>query len=137
MKKQTLPSIDMNGKLPVRSLYTTPLILSAKSPKQKMLAIDLLSGIMCALWHAPYTGPWKGQGESKTGKTGGAICGTGASASHVLGTCGGVFGCVLLIPFFSLFMCPFAVVGLGFKYFVMGSSLISGHPLRKPLRNAF
>ena len=73
----------------------------------------------------------------KAGKTGGAICGTGSGVSRVLGPYGGVFGCVLLIPFFGLFMCPFAVARLGFKYFVMSSSLLLGHPLRKPLCNAF
>ncbi len=46
----------MNGKLPVRLLYTTPLILSAKAPKQKILAIDLLLGIMCAVLQAPHAG---------------------------------------------------------------------------------
>ena len=30
----------MKGKFPVRSLYTTPLILSAKAPKQNTFAID-------------------------------------------------------------------------------------------------
>jgi hypothetical protein len=74
----------MNGKLPIRSLYTTLLILSAKAPKQKILAIDLLLG-MCALWRTPYAGPWKGQGAAEIGKTGGAICGTGSGVSRVLG----------------------------------------------------
>jgi hypothetical protein len=43
---------------------------------------------MCALWRTPYAGPWKGQGAAEIGKTGGAICGTGAGASCVLGPCG-------------------------------------------------
>ncbi len=136
-KKQTLPSIDMNRKWTVRSLYTTQLILSVKAATQKTLAIDLLLGIMCALWWAPYAGPGKGCGASKTGKTGEKICGTGTGASRVLGPCGGDFGFVLLIPFFGLFICPFAVAGLGFKYFVTSSLPILGHPMRKPLRNAF
>jgi len=36
----------MNGKFPVMSLYTTPVILSAKAPKQKTLAMDLSSAMM-------------------------------------------------------------------------------------------
>jgi hypothetical protein len=47
------------------------------------------------------------------------------------------FYVVLLIPFFRRFMCLFAVVGLGFKYFVTNSSLRLGHPLRKPHWIAF
>jgi hypothetical protein len=36
-RKHTLPSNDMNGKFPVRSLYITPLCLSANAPKQNMI----------------------------------------------------------------------------------------------------
>jgi hypothetical protein len=41
----------MKGKLPVRLLYMTPLILSAKAPKQNTFAINLLLGILLDVWH--------------------------------------------------------------------------------------
>ncbi len=44
---------------------------------------------------------------------------------------------MLLIPFFGCFMWPFAVAGLGLKYFATSSLLRLGHPWRKPLRSAF
>jgi hypothetical protein len=44
---------------------------------------------------------------------------------------------MLLIPFFGHFMWPFAVAGLGFKYFVTSSILMLGQPWRKPLHSAF
>jgi hypothetical protein len=47
------------------------------------------------------------------------------------------FGVVLLIPCLGLFICPFAVAGLGFKYFRINFSLMFGHPLRNPFRTAF
>ena len=42
------PSNDTNGKLPVMSLYMTPVLLSANAPKQKTFAIDasLSSGMI-------------------------------------------------------------------------------------------
>ena len=41
------PDKKTNGKLPVMSLYMTPVLLSANAPMQKIFAIDalLLSGI--------------------------------------------------------------------------------------------
>ncbi len=45
--------------------------------------------------------------------------------------------CVLLIPFFDHFMCPLAVAGLGFKYFVTNPSKRFGHPFKKPFCKAF
>ncbi len=47
------------------------------------------------------------------------------------------FFLVLRIPFFGRFMCPFAVAGLGFRYFVTSNLLRFGHPLRNPFFNAF
>ncbi len=112
----------MKGKLPVRSLYTTQLILSVKALKQKTLAIDSSSGIML---------------HQKLARLAAQSLGL-VLVPHVFWAPVGVFfGCVLLIPFFGLFMCPFAIAGLGFKYFVASSSLILGPPLRKPLHNAF
>jgi hypothetical protein len=61
----------------------------------------------------------------------------GAGMSNLEAPLFKVFCVVLLIPFFGRFMCPFAVAGLGFKYFVTNSSLRLGHPLRKPCQIAF
>ena len=47
-----------------------------------------------------------------------------------------IFGVVLLIPCRGRFMHPLAVAGLGLRYLSTNSSLIFGHPLRKPLRMA-
>ncbi len=70
-KKQTLPSNEMNENEPVKSLYTTPLFLSANAPKQKTFAMDSLSSIPIRLGpcNAPYAGPWYGGGCWKSGKT--------------------------------------------------------------------
>ena len=121
----------MNGKILVRSLYTTPLILSVNAPKQNTFAIDSLSGIKFTFIRAPYAGPSWGSGSTNRGKGEGATCGTGA------GTLGAslspfvvFFFHVLLIPFFVRFMCLLVVAGLGFKYFVTNSSKICGHFLR-------
>jgi hypothetical protein len=46
-------------------------------------------------------------------------------------------GVGLFIPWRGLFICPFAVAGLGFKYFRINFALIFGHPLRNPFRTAF
>ncbi len=68
-----------------------------------------------------------GNGTHTGGGTTGSGCGTVA-----LG-----FGQVLLIPCLGLFMQPFIVAGLGFRYFRIIFLLRLGHPLRKPLRTAF
>ena len=47
-----------------------------------------------------------------------------------------IFGVVLFIPCRGRFMHPLAVAGLGLRYLSTNSSLIFGHPLRKPLRMA-
>jgi hypothetical protein len=44
---------------------------------------------------------------------------------------------MLHIPFFGQFMWPFAVAGLGFKYFAISSLLRLEHTWRKPLRSVF
>ena len=43
-----------------------------------------------------------------------------------------ILGVVLLIPCRGRFIHPFAVAGLGFRYFSINSSLMYGHPLRNP-----
>ena len=87
---------------------------------------------------ALYAGPLYGNGLTNRGNTCGAACGTGTG---ILGTFESpfVFTCfvVLLIPFFGRFICPLAVAGLGFKYFVTNSLDRFGHPFKKPFRNAF
>jgi hypothetical protein len=47
------------------------------------------------------------------------------------------FGVVLSMPCLGCFICPFAVAGLGFKYFRIKFSLMFGHPFRNPLQTAF
>jgi hypothetical protein len=47
------------------------------------------------------------------------------------------FGFVLLMPYRGRFIHPFAVAGLGLRYFRIIVSKIYGHPLRKPRRVAF
>ena len=44
---------------------------------------------------------------------------------------------LLRIPCRGRFMWPFAVAGLGLRYFKMSFSLKFGHPLRNPFRTAF
>jgi hypothetical protein len=85
-----------------------------------------------------YAGPLYGIGSTNIGNGCDAACATGTGLlemfeSPFVFTC----FCVLLIPFFGRFICPLAVAGLGFKYFVTNSLDIFGHPFRKPLRNAF
>ena len=56
----------------------------------------------------------------------------------MLACCGSglCFGVVLWMPCRGCFMWPFAVAGLGFRYFSISFSEMLGHPLRKPLRVA-
>jgi hypothetical protein len=64
----------MKGKFPVRSLYTTPDILSANVPKRNIFAIDSSSGMMLTCLRAPRPGPWYCGGSTKIGKMIGATC---------------------------------------------------------------
>ncbi len=125
-KKHMLPSNDMKGKDPVRSWYTTPLVLSANAPKQKMFAID--SSPSSAMMLGPVCMSWIPLG-TKRGKTGGAICGMGVSSIFC-------FGRVLRIPCRGRFMWPFAKAVLGLRYLRINRSDKLGHPLRNPRRTA-
>ncbi len=60
----------------------------------------------------------------------------GSGWSNVCVTHGGL-GHVLLIPWRERFMCLFAVAGLQFKYLLINSLLMFGHPFKKPCRVAF
>ena len=107
--------MDMNGKL---VHYTPHLTFYLRTPRNKFtFAIDLSSGMMLACLRAPYAGPWYWGGSTKIGKMIGASClivvGIFITPSPFFGS---IF-CVLLIPCFGRFMWPFAVAGLGFKYF--------------------
>jgi hypothetical protein len=80
----------------------------------------------------------------KSGRIGGFACAIGGGEIEATAGCCGLginawrgFFLVLRIPFFGRFMCPFAVAGLGFRYFVTTSLLRSGHPLRNPFFNSF
>jgi hypothetical protein len=80
----------------------------------------------------------KARAPQKSGKREGATSGTGAGT---IGTSIASFVFtliqVLLMPFFGCFMCPLAVSGIGFKYFVTTSSERLGHLFKKPFRMAF
>jgi hypothetical protein len=67
---------------------------------------------------------------------------TGCTGNVMAGTCMGgcidfTLGVVLLIPWQGLFICPFAVAGLGLKYLSINFLLMFGHPLKNPFRTAF
>ncbi len=70
----------MNGKLPVKLLYTTPDTLSLNAPKQNMLAMDwsksVWSSSMMVGFVAPYAGPLYGGGSLNMG----SICLGGGTA---------------------------------------------------------
>ncbi len=124
--------MDMKGKFPVRSLYATPDILLANAPKQNTFAIDSSLGMMSAWLHAQYAGPWYCGGSTKIGKMIGASFLIVVGIFIILSLFFGSGFRVLLIPCFGHFMWPFAVAGLGFKYFTTSSWLRLGHPLRNP-----
>jgi hypothetical protein len=60
----------------------------------------------------------------------------GSGWSNVDITRGGL-GRVLLKPWRGRFMHPLAVAGLQFKYLLINSLLMFGHPFKKPRRVAF
>ena len=130
-KKHTLPSIDMNGKVPIRSLLMTLVTLSANAPKQNALAMDSLlsASIIAGLFNVLYYGTGAGTG------CGGALTSGGNTAGVVSLAVGRIV--VLRIPFLGLFMCPLAVAGLGLRYLETSFSFMLGHPLRKPFFSAF
>ena len=85
-----------------------------------------------------------------TGKPGGATC-TAAGGGLMSGKTGGASGTaargglvcpadslgrVLRIPCRGRFMCPFAVAALGLRYLRINTSVMFGHPSRKPRRTA-
>ena len=55
-----------------------------------------------------------------------------------ISVCGavGILGVVLRSPCRGRFMYPFAVAGLGLRYFNINSSVMNGHPFKKPLSEA-
>ena len=106
-----------------------------------MLAMDSSSAMMLGQFVAWYAGPGYGGTSLNSGRVGGFACAMGCCGIEVLTGChitvGSGFVLVLQILFFGRFMWPFAVAGLGFRYFVTNSLLRSGHPLRKPFFIAF
>ena len=101
------------------SLYMTPVLLLTNAPKQKTFAIDasLLSGIM--FWYLFLVGFCGG---SSCWVTGDAIC----CCSDLF------FRVVLRIPWRGRVLWPFAVAGLGLRYFSISFLELLGHPFRKP-----
>jgi len=62
---------------------------------------------------------------------------TGCSGTVLCGRDVCILGVVLFIPWRGRFICPFAVAGLGFKYFRINFTLTFGHPSRNPFWMAF
>ena len=139
MIKQTLPSYDKYGNDPVRSWYMIPLFLLANAPKQNTFAIDSSSSSPIRF------------GRFVVFCTGCGCSAIYASGTAIIFSCGGKLmigtlsiplsplglGHVLLMPWRGLFMCPFAVAGLGLRYFRINFLVKFGHPFRKPFRTAF
>ena len=121
----------MKGKLPVQLLYTTPMFLFAKAPKQNMCAMDSSSTSVISANQ-------KGSLLSSLGIRPGIgwywLIGAGIG---VMCTCRGLcligLGVVLLIPLRGHFVCPFKVVGLGARNFWMDLALRCRAPLRNPV----
>jgi hypothetical protein len=144
MKKQTLPSYDMNGNNPARSWYTMLLFLSANAPKQKIFAINLSSSLPIRFGPNVPLYAWLGLTGNLfiIGNAGGICWAAGCvGAVGMVGTgCNlvwGCLGCVLFMPCLGRFICPLAVPGLALRYFGMSFLVILGHRLRKPFLVAF
>jgi hypothetical protein len=121
-----------------------PLFLSANAPKQKIFAINLSSSLLIRFGPniPPYAWPGLTGNLIIIGNAGGihwaagcvgAVCMVGTGCNMALGC----LGCVLFIPCLGRIICPLAVPGLAFRYFVMSFLVILGHPLRKPFLVAF
>ena len=128
----------MNGKFPVRSEYTTPENLSANAAEQKIFAVESSSSSTMILgsrsgWGKTCTGAWTlcWLGSERTSSRRGI---TGIPDDGIVR--GVSLRRVLLIPCLGRFMWPFAVAGLGFRYFRMSFSFMLGHPRRNPRRTA-
>jgi hypothetical protein len=119
----------------VRLLYNVPVRLSANGAKQNRFALQGISSssimfaVICVdeledalLCMAPYAGPEYSFGSWKIGSTGSSTQGNGIGLAGL--------GCMLRMPWFGCFICPFAVAGLGFRYLVTPFAVILGHPLR-------
>ncbi len=128
MRKHTFPSRDMNGKAPVRSLYSIPVCLLANAAKQNIFASDetLSVLIMFALL-----------GHSGMGETLEWLIEILSKSRGLSGTGGITLACilfclVLIMPIRGHFMWPLAVAGLGLRYLVTPATLRFGHPFKKP-----
>ncbi len=133
-----LPSNDMNGNDPVRSWYTMPLFLSANAPNTNTFAMDpsLSSTIRvgrCGL----YSDEDCSENITDVCSELSLPLNTGCIGTTMSGCVAFCRGVVLLIPWRGRFICPFAVAGLGFKYFRINFTLTFGHPSRNPFRTAF
>ncbi len=132
MRKHTLPSNNMNGKLPVRLLYTTPECQSAKAPKQNTLAIVLLQLSLINVGTTlcgKYAGNW-----ASAMLGGGTLMRRGDSQIVVDNAC---LGQLLLILCCGCFMWPLAIARLGLRYLSISFLHKLGCPLRNPLHTAF
>ncbi len=118
----------MNGKAPVRSLYSISVCLSVNAAKQNIFASDETSSvlIMFALL-----------GRGGMGETLEWLIEILSELQGSPGTGGITLACtsvclVLCMPIRGHFMWPLAVVGLGLRYLVTPAELRFGHPFKKP-----
>jgi hypothetical protein len=124
-----------------------PLFLLANAPKANTFAMDL-----SILLSTMRLGWWSAGGALLARNS--VMCSKGASGSWAMAgiTCllgmmlysmaswGGrreIRGVVLRNPCRGLFIWPFAIAGLGFKYFRIYCLLMLGHPQRKPCLTVF
>ncbi len=115
----------------MQSLNTTPVVLSANAPKQKKFAIDSSSTSVMRL------GSWALQ--SLSSSLSAMRPGMGGWSTIMGGRGGGVASCVIFCglivvlrrPFRGLFICPFDVAGLGWRYLRTMFAWRWGAPLRK------
>jgi hypothetical protein len=138
MRKYTLPSRDMKGNGPVRSLYNVPVILSMNAAKQNMFASkDVLSSLIRLALGGHTTLLMELSRERTSMSVGGrlALMGSGPALA-LIGACA-MMHRVLCIPILGRFMWPLAIAGLGLRYLVTPTTVRFGHPLRKPRRIAF
>ena len=133
----------MNGKLPVRSEYTTPENLSANAAEQNIFAVEESSSSTITFGSLTSCGTKSaGAGITTTGALSsmGSTCITSSRGITGIAGAGVALGGagrrVLLIPWRGLFMWPFAVAGLGLRYFKISFSVMLGQPRRNPRRTA-
>ena len=119
-----------------------PLFLSANAPNTKIFAMDLSPLSPIRFGCCEFYSDTCSETCPDTCSEPSCILAVGCKGTVVAGTCmddclAVAFGVVLCMPCLGCFICPFAVAGLGFKYFRINFLLMFGHPFRNPLQTAF